>query len=95
MERVRATGAVIEVCPTSNLRIGGIGDPAHHPVHRFLEAGLPVVVASDDPGIFDTTLADELDWVVRAAGLDAEAARALWMRAWDARSEVVSGRAAT
>ena len=36
MNRVRATGAVIEVCPTSNRRIGGITDPAHH----FLAAGI-------------------------------------------------------
>ena len=67
MARVRATGAVVEVCPTSNLRIGGIADPLHHPVHRFIDAGVPFVVASDDPGIFDTTVRDELDWVAREA----------------------------
>ncbi len=94
MERVRATGAVIEVCPTSNLRIGGIEDPAHHPVHRFLDADLRVVVASDDPGIFDTTLRDELDWVTKAAGLEPDAARRLRQQAWESRSEVVSGREA-
>jgi adenosine deaminase len=94
MERVRAAGAVVEVCPTSNLRIGGIDDPAHHPVHRFLDAGLRVVVGSDDPGIFDTTVRDELDWVAKHAGLAPEEARGLVRRAWDSRSEVLSGRAA-
>jgi hypothetical protein len=92
MQRVRAAGAVIEVCPTSNLRIGGIGDPTHHPVHRFLDAGLRVVVASDDPGIFDTTVRDELDWVAKHAALEPEAVRALAESAWRSRSEVVSGR---
>ncbi|MGH9886699.1 MAG: hypothetical protein ACREBE_14295, partial [bacterium] len=29
MARVRSSGAVVEVCPTSNLRIGGIADPLH------------------------------------------------------------------
>ena len=92
MKRVRSTGAVIEVCPTSNRRIGGIGDPDHHPVHRFLAAGLRVVVASDDPGIFGTTLADEIEWVRRAARLSDEEVRTLRDNAWSARSEVLTGR---
>jgi adenosine deaminase len=92
MARVRAAGAVVEVCPTSNLRIGGIADPLHHPVHRFLEHGVPFVVASDDPGIFDTTVRDELDWVAREAGLEPGAVEDLIERAWRSRSEVVSGR---
>ncbi|MEI8257072.1 MAG: hypothetical protein WCJ30_15470 [Deltaproteobacteria bacterium] len=92
MRCVRETGAVIEVCPTSNRRIGGIGDPAHHPVHRFLDAGLRVVVAADDPGIFGTTLADELAWVERAAGLSPDEMHALRQNAWNARSEVLTGR---
>ncbi len=75
-------GAVVEVCPTSNLRIGGIADPLHHPVHRFLDAGVPFVVASDDPGIFDTTVRDELAWVAREAGLEAGAVEDLIERAW-------------
>ncbi len=94
MRRVRSTGAVIEVCPTSNLRIGGIRDPEHHPVHRFLDAGLPVVVASDDPGIFGTRLERELDWVARVAELAPEELAAIRERAWTSRSEVVSGREA-
>jgi adenosine deaminase len=92
MARVKATGAVIEVCPTSNRRIGALVDPAHHPVHRFLDAGLPVVVASDDPGIFGTTLAEELAWVETHAALDDDAMAAIAETTWRARSEVLSGR---
>ena len=94
LARVRAAGAVVEVCPTSNLRIGGIADPLHHPVHRFIEAGVPFVVSSDDPGIFDTTVRDELDWVAREANLEPGAVDDLIERAWNSRSEVVSGREA-
>ena len=90
--RVRASGALVEVCPTSNLRIGGIADPLHHPVHRFIAAGVPFVVASDDPGIFDTTVQGELDWVAREAGLPPGEIDALVERAWRSRSEVLSGR---
>ncbi|QWF83756.1 hypothetical protein [Amycolatopsis sp. CA-230715] len=92
IERVRATGAVVEVCPTSNRRIGGLVDPAHHPVHRFLSAGLPIVVSSDDPGIFGTTLAAELDWVCEHTGGGADLRRALLDTAWRSRSEVLTGR---
>ena len=92
MERVRALGAVVEVCPTSNRRIGGIADAAHHPVHRFLERGVPFVVSSDDPGIFGTTLRDELRWVADAVGLEPDAAQELAARSWRYRSEVLTGR---
>ena len=94
MERVRATDAVVEVCPTSNRRIGGITEPRHHPVHRFLEKEVPFVVGTDDPGIFDTTPADEIAWVVEHAKLDGEAFRVLARRAWACRSEVITGRIA-
>jgi adenosine/AMP deaminase-like protein len=93
MSRIRYTAAVVEVCPTSNRRIGGITDPSHHPVHRFLAANLNVVVASDDPGIFGTTLHDELDWVCQQTGGGTELRRHLMSTAWHSRSEVLTGRA--
>lgn len=94
MAGVRRAGAIVEICPTSNLRIGGISDPLHHPVHRFLDHGVPFVVASDDPGIFDTTVRDELEWVAREARLEPGAVEDLVERAWRSRSEVLSGREA-
>jgi hypothetical protein len=92
MECVRSLGAIIEVWPTSNRRIGGISNSEHHPVHRFIENDVPFVVASDDPGIFGTTLADEIDWVVQAAGLGADAFEEIADRSWRYRSEVLTGR---
>jgi adenosine deaminase len=93
MKCVRDTGAVIEVCPTSNRRIGDIEDAAHHPVHRFLANDLLFAVASDDPGIFDTTLEREIDWVAQQAQLETDQAEELGQRAWQYRSEVLTGRA--
>lgn len=92
MAKVRALGAIIEVCPTSNLRIGGLRDPLHHPVQRFHQEGVPVVVASDDPGIFGTTLREELAWVGHHLALGPEELDALATRAWASRSELLSGR---
>lgn len=57
-------GTVIETCPTSNLRIGGVPDPAHHPIHTFLTSNVNLVISADDPGIFDSPLANEIDWVI-------------------------------
>jgi hypothetical protein len=92
MARVHAADAVIEVCPTSNRRIGGIIDPRHHPIHRFIAAELPVVISTDNPGIFDTTLADELDWVCQHTGGSEELRRGLLETARRSRAECLSGR---
>jgi adenosine deaminase len=93
MRCIRQTSAVVEVCPTSNRRIGGITDAAHHPVHRFLDAGLPVVVSSDDPGIFGTTLEAELQWVCDNYDPESTELRDVLVRtAWESRSELLSGR---
>ena len=71
LDAVAKSGAVIETCPTSNLCIGGVPDPEAHPVRRFLESGVNLAVAADDPGIFDSPLAAEVDWVLRHSGMDA------------------------
>ncbi len=56
-------GTVIETCPASNLLIGGVPGPEHHPIHLFLASNVNLAICSDDPGVFATTLADEVDWV--------------------------------
>jgi adenosine deaminase len=73
MHEVKRLGAVVEVCPTSNVRIGGLRNHSHHPIHRFAEEGVPFVVGSDDPGIFGTTLVEELAWAQRQLRLDQHA----------------------
>ncbi len=87
IQRVLATGAVIEVCPTSNRRIAGIRDPGHHPLHRFLVSGLPVIISTDNPGVFGITLPRELDWVCGQTGGGDDLRRRLAESAWRARAE--------
>ena len=89
---IAGLGSIIEVCPTSNIRIAGITEVEHHPVRRFVEFGLPFVVGSDDPGIFDTTLAEEIDAAITIAGLPPDSYGAIAERAWKFRSEVMAGR---
>ena len=58
-------GTVIECCPTSNLRIGGVPDAEHHPIHRLLASQVNLCLCTDDPGTFDITLASEIAWALR------------------------------
>ncbi|HSX30883.1 MAG TPA: hypothetical protein VLE99_03115, partial [Candidatus Saccharimonadales bacterium] len=95
IECVRATGAVVEICPTSNRRIAGITNPAYHPVHRFIAENLPVVIASDDPGMFGITLQDELDWVTQTVKDTSRLRDTLISNAYHSRSEVLSDREST
>lgn len=49
----------IEVCPTSNYCTGVVAKGEAHPIHQMVKAGLHVTVNSDDPALFNTTLAQE------------------------------------
>jgi len=49
----------LEVCPTSNLRTGVVAHWDQHPVARLIEAGVVVTINTDDPTMFDTTMAGE------------------------------------
>ncbi len=50
--------AIIESCPTSNIRICGFS-----PLKFFLKKHLTVCIGADDPGIFDTSLEKEFQYV--------------------------------
>jgi hypothetical protein len=61
-------GVLVEACLTSNdwlLDVRG----ATHPLKSYLEAGVPVALATDDAGVFGTTLTDELRRAVELHGL--------------------------
>ena len=89
---IKAIGAVIEVCPTSNFRIGGITSPEHHSLVKFVADDVPFVIGSDDPGIFGTTLATEIEKSMDVAGLSQDYYDEIVERSWRSRSEVLSGR---
>lgn len=53
-------GIPIEVCPTSNVRLGVYPDLTAHPLRQLYDAGVIITINSDDPPLFNTTLTDEV-----------------------------------
>jgi aminodeoxyfutalosine deaminase len=59
----------LEICPASNVKTGALARQlqrldaviAHHPLPQLVRHGIPVVLSTDDPAMFHTTLADEYE----------------------------------
>jgi len=49
----------LEVCPSSNVRLGVVKKLADHPLPQLIAAGLNVTINSDDPPMFSTTINEE------------------------------------
>lgn len=72
LARLIERDAPLEICITSNVRTGAVGSLAEHPVKRLWDAGVPIVLNTDDPALFGCTLAGEYDLAARAFGFTAE-----------------------
>jgi adenosine deaminase/aminodeoxyfutalosine deaminase len=62
----------LEICITSNLRTGAVASVAEHPVKRLYDAGVPIVLNTDDPALFGCTLRSEYELAEREFGLPAQ-----------------------
>jgi aminodeoxyfutalosine deaminase len=77
LDRLREERITLEICPSSNVATGVVPFLAAHPLPRLLDAGVPVVLGSDDPSMFNTTLLEECQRVRAHFGLTARQLRAL------------------
>jgi aminodeoxyfutalosine deaminase len=59
MAHLRDRRIPCEVSIVSNVRTGAVSSLAEHPIRRLFDAGIPIVLGTDDPAIFHTTLAGE------------------------------------
>ena len=70
--KVRAVGAGIELCPTSNVQTKAIRSIGDLPLMEFLEAGLRVAVCTENRTVSGTNSTVELLRLSRSIGLDRE-----------------------
>jgi aminodeoxyfutalosine deaminase len=64
-------GVVLDVCPTSNLRLGVVSTVADHPLPRLRAAGVLCTINTDDPAMFGTDLGREYE-IAAGLGVSAE-----------------------
>ena len=62
----------LEVCITSNVRTGAVASLAEHPVKRLYDAGVPIILNTDDPALFGCTLSSEFELARKQFGFTAE-----------------------
>jgi len=68
VRRLAALGVPLDVCPTSNVRLGVAPSLAEHPVELLRRAGVRVSLNTDDPVLFGSTVDGEYRACARAFG---------------------------
>ncbi len=79
MEIVKERGIAVEVCPLSNQMLGYVPDLRNHPAVLYINAGLPVVLSTDDPAIMRHSLSHDFYVAFMAWGLDLRSLKQLAM----------------
>jgi adenosine deaminase len=77
---LRLTGVFLECCPTSNVMTGVVSRWEDHPIRALHREGVGITVNSDDPALFDTSVAGEWEALAERLGLAPEEVLTIGMR---------------
>lgn len=69
MHRLVEEGVTLDLCPTSNVKLGVVASYATHPLKDFMQRGIRCTINTDDPMVFGCTLTSELKTAVICCGL--------------------------
>jgi adenosine deaminase len=70
VDEARERGIGFDVCPTSNAMTRSVPSLERHPLGAMLDAGLRSTLASDDPSMFHSWIADEYEVCRSVLGFD-------------------------
>lgn len=73
----------LEMCITSNVKTGAARSLREHPVRRLFDAGVPIVLNTDDPALFGCTLSSEYELAAREFGFTSEELAAIAQNGFD------------
>jgi adenosine deaminase len=83
VRRLAHEGIALEISPTSNLLLKAVSSLEAHPVRRLFDMGVPVVINTDDPAFFNTTLSREYQLLIDHLGFSEEEIGTLIDNAFD------------
>jgi adenosine deaminase/aminodeoxyfutalosine deaminase len=68
MRHLRDRDIPLEICLTSNIITGVVKSLDEHPLRRLYDAGVPIILNTDDPAMFACTLTGEYRLAAREFG---------------------------